>query len=168
MKKENEPNIIVASKPIRDKRGRHGVRIAIEITDSPWHGRYEFTTHGMHSSEVAAKRDAIIAHHEKISARLVDFAAVLGSRTIAGDSVVVRDCTIRERGTNVELFVSFINADGTKTRIRRIYRDIDAVPSNAEINQTIRDSVIAAKAAQRDANDHVAAVRRVLGVENGE
>lgn len=122
------------------RKVKFGQKAAHVSFTGEWDGVYTIATHGRSEIDVAADVNALQLHHEKKSARMSGFAGSMAGRSlkVKGQSFTVTDCTIRERGTNVELYVSVIDADGVRPLwmpIRKVYNTVDDVPDD----QTILD-----------------------------
>src|SRR4051812_13195134 len=90
------------------RKVRFGQKAAhVRFDGGDWDGVYHVITHGRTEIEIAADIDKIQLHHDKKSARLTGFGSITGTTVrVTGKPFVVTDCTLRDRGTDVELYVS--------------------------------------------------------------
>lgn len=131
-------------KPSKRQDGQIGARAKVRCEGA--HPKtYAFDTHGMNSSEVAAKAREMSDYHDAKMARLADLADVRGHEFTVGDDVFrVVDCTIFDQAVTLYLDVRKIEQDGRMTQvhgfpIHKRCRSIDGIPSNAVIIQMMRD-----------------------------
>lgn len=152
-------------KAFRDRRGRLGARMTVDLTAHRVSAVYHIPTHGLTPEQIVAERTRIAAEHEKRAARYVGFASLRGQKIRHGSTQgEIEHCTIRRRGTDVELHV-ILRVDGARMRVTRAYPSTDAVPSNQEIVAIVRDDVV-----QRSVRDVVEKAHRralvdLLGAE---
>jgi hypothetical protein len=127
-----------------------------------WDGHYRVPTKGRSAKQIAAAILKLDEHHAAKAARLERFSALWGTvLDVHGVAYRWQDCTIRERGTDVELFVC-VTALKNKTKLRFIYPSIADVPSDEEIADLVRDRIIAKVAAQVAEEEKNAAVLALL------
>lgn len=126
-----------------------------------WAGHYHVSTTGRSDVEIVAEVNRLHAHHEKKSARLTSFhSEIVGSTFRIGPSTFTfTDCTIRERGTAVEVYVAVDHRP-----FPTYHATVDDIPSNAEIVSRVTE-IIAAEQTKKAAHaDKIASVKALLGV----
>lgn len=154
--------------PYRRSDGHVGARTVLQIEHADgWHQQYAFDTHGMTSSQVAARASAIEEYHDAKAARLTGFRSVQGIEFLVnGDTFRVVDCTILDAGVTLYLDARRIAEDGAAQNVRgfpvrRSYHDIAAVPPNEEILLTMIRMLIADYATLDVATAHAEFVAKV-------
>jgi hypothetical protein len=169
MTKPAKQDKISVSAGFRDAQGRTGVRVEVLLapTDGEgWAGYYHYRTHGMTLAETRARLDAVIGEHAKKAARLTGFKDLV-SQNVRGVAHAYewRHCRIVEAGTDVRLEIR-LRVAGTQERINitRTAGSVDGLPPNAEIVSIILDAVAQYEQQEVDADNHVRAVKKALGV----
>jgi len=130
-------------KPSRRRDGQLGARANVRC-GGRWPETYVFDTHGMNSSQVAAKADELAEYHEAKMAKLESFADVRGTELVAGaDTYRIADCTVFDAGVTLYLDVRKVGHRGSVKGfpIRMKYRYLSAIPSNEEIIEIVRASL---------------------------
>jgi len=146
-------------------RGKAGVSVIVDV-DGLHPGRYAFSSHGLSPAQLTARVDALQSYHAAKSRRLDGFRHVHGTTLRPGYRI--SDCTIRERGTDVELVLRVKSDAGETLRLDRTVRGIDDVPNDAEIVRMARDAAVAHANRRKVADDHVNTVKQVLGIKGDE
>jgi hypothetical protein len=156
-------------------RGKAGAMMQVEVKDG-FAQVYEIPTHGMTKQEVDAAVEEIVSYHAKKVARLANFPAIVGSEfTQSGQSYRVTDCTVREAGNMVELYLCVRRVLGPKPDgpfgprnderllgmpMKLKYGSIDDVPNDSQIVNLLREWV---REYAADVASH-AELKRQLGV----
>lgn len=142
-----------------DSQGRAGASVQIDFDPEVdgWGGSYQLATHGKTADEVRAEHDRIVAYHRQKAARMPGLQKIRG--TLGKGEL--RDCTIRERGTNVEVVIRAVAESGEVLILDVVVPAISDVPSDQEIREIAR-TAIATRSVSTD--DHAAMVRAALGI----
>lgn len=131
-----------------------------------WDGHYKLSTKNRDENEILAEINRLEMHHEKKSARMTGFQPLIGEyMEIAGDMYLWTDCAIRERGPNVELYVSVWDPWGKRAKgmpLRLVYPTVDDVPTNEEIEQLIRERIASVVAKEMAHEQKIARVEAML------
>lgn len=148
---------------------RLGAGALVEIEFEPGEGRsglYRFYTHGMTPAQVLAKRNEIIKFHNDRAARMANFGAVRLTLSIGGKQFKITDCSIRRRGTDVELVLRVRTPKGKKIDLSRVYPKIADIPTDPQLVGMARAAATAWLAEDADSARAVTDVRTALpGVE---
>jgi hypothetical protein len=163
-------------------RGRaHGPRVEIMLRgENGWNGHYQIDGRGLSDEEIVERRDRILEHHRQKAARMTRFMkpefrrarwseqTFVEGREVPGAPFELRDCLIRERGTDVELFVRLRDTRKRRVEFTVIRPTVEELPSDAEIEALIRVAI--AEHVERHAAEEAARVRvaAALGATIGE
>lgn len=135
MRKDTAPERIDVGKHYRDKSGRVGAPVRLNLSDGGWDGKYHFLTHGKNPAEIAAEVGRITAHHQAKAARLTGFQSIDRTFKVRGTNFLIASLTVDERGIDVELRLR-VESEGLEVaRIRKVFGNVAAVPTDAEIVQ---------------------------------
>lgn len=130
------------------------------------HGRYIVETRGKTAAQILAAIDALATYHAAKSARIYDGEALLGTAfVVAGVAYTWTDCTIRERGTDVELHVNVVDATGARPKcmpFERVYGTIEQVPPNAAIAAMVQQAIADEISSNADHQATIASVQAAL------
>jgi hypothetical protein len=127
-----------------------------------WAGHYRVRTKGRTSEEIAAEILRIEDQHQKKVGRLRGFAAMVATPLHAAGPLEWRTCTIRPRGTDVELVVTVRDSSGRRHRLCEIYRTVDDVPSDAVIAEKVVAMVQAVQEEESAEESKLAEVQAIL------
>ena len=133
---QKPPKRIEFGRHYRDKGGRVGAPIHLNLGDGGWNGHYKFLSHGKSDEEVLAEIHRITLHHQAKAARLTAFASLKRTLTVSGIDFQIVDLTLDERGTDVELRMSIENAAGERIQvIKNAFRTVADIPEDGALVQ---------------------------------
>lgn len=128
----------------RSRNGKLSSDILLDMEqEGGWSGYYRISTHGKSPEETAAEIEGVRQHHLKKAARLTGFQSVWNTEfVVAGVTYRIMDCTLWERGTDVELYASVRPSTGEKfPSMSWVFGSMSAVPDDAAIVAMIREVV---------------------------
>jgi hypothetical protein len=131
-----------------------------------WAGHYRIETIGKSAPEILAEIDRLDAHHAAKSACLNRFADLVAQPLEAGADVYTwTDCTVREHGTDVQLYLSLVRTDGTRPSslpLKLYFNNCDAIPTNGEIALLVAKAIADDVQAAADHQSVLASVATAL------
>jgi hypothetical protein len=146
---------------VRNYPHRRAAIVEIHATETRWHGHYRFSTEGMSPDAVRSKHDAILVHHQAKSARHEGFNRM--DRMI--DGFHVHGLAIVEQGTDVRLILRVTAPDGSILNLDRVAPTVADLPADSQIATIVRDAATVWIGRDDAADEHVADVKRVLGLQ---
>ena len=131
-----------------------------------WAGHYRVSTKGRSSEQIAAEIRRLQEQHEKKCERLRGFSSMVKRPLKAGaEPLEWRACTIRPRGTDVELIAVVRDPAGQRHTLRGIYPAVDGIPNDEAIAEMIVAMVAAAKDDEAAEQAKLVEVQALLGNE---
>lgn len=137
--------------------------------DPPLAGQYFVETDGKTAGQIVAEINRLTDYHAAKSARIRAGEPLLNTVfSINGTLYKWTDITIRERGTDVELYCCAVDSTGAKPAcmpLIRVYPSIDAVPTNQQIVDLVTVMIGLEHAAAATEAQKVADVMKGLGLQ---
>lgn len=144
-----------------DRYGNTGCRVELLFdAGSGLSWMYQFGTHGLSDDEITAERDRIIDHHAMKAAKFQELAGI----SSGSEDYAITDCTVRDRGANVELVLRIEMADGTKVTLDQVYGSIADVPALADVRKQASDGAVLRQGGKQKEQQIVTGVKTLLGV----
>lgn len=114
-------------------------------TDPSWPGIYRIRTHGKTDEEIVADAARLEAHHQAKSDRLDEMQSLFHAPLeVDGALYVWTDATIRERGTDVEVYLCVRDGLGQRLRnmpIVMVRSSVAAIPSTPDLVDIVRAAI---------------------------
>lgn len=135
----------------------------------PLFGHYIVETDGKTADQIVAEINRLTDYHAAKSARIRAGEPLLNTVfAINGTLYKWTDITIRERGTDVELYCCAVDSTGAKPAcmpLIRVYPSIDAVPTNQQIVDLVTVMISLEHAGAATEAQKVADVMKGLGLQ---
>ncbi len=128
-------------------------------------GHYFVETKGKTAQEVMDAIDAKSKYHAEKSRKITGMSWILGSTLGVGtETYKYIDCTVRERGTDVELYVAVADSKGQPQSPLIIVRPtIAELPGVAELSSMMANEISNRKAVASVDADRTTELQRLLG-----
>lgn len=133
----------------------------------PLHGRYAVHTHGRTAQEVADVIAALAEYHAAKSARIYEDEPLLGTQfTVGGETFTWGTITVRERGTDCELYVTVMDASGNQPPrfpLRIVGHTVADLPAQSDVIAMVTATIDATQAEIAAAAQKIADIQALLG-----